>query len=278
MVLPSLFHKSSKKKPQHPDVPHLTPGAPARKSTPGTPPASPDKKSHHRVKERERERRSNSYSSKRSSKYDRDSHPLNLPPDELRRLSTSAMSAMSDQPTPQPMDVDREFTSSPAPSSPAAAQAPAAFPKTNGVNGEETRPAPPPHRYTTSPPPQSANYAATPEAASPPAQAPAIDAEEYKAAGNKFFKIKDYPAAIKEYSKGRLPSRHVLLESCAAQLRGIATLHAPQNIRANQLQPSRRILKMRRTTRTALRLSCQQTASSKPWKTARPQTNSTQAT
>jgi DnaJ family protein C protein 7 len=35
-----------------------------------------------------------------------------------------------------------------------------------------------------------------------PAEPPTIDAEEYKAAGNKFFKIKDYPAAIKEYSKG----------------------------------------------------------------------------
>lgn len=104
---------------------------------------------------------------------------------------------MSDQPTPQPMDVDREYSSSPAPSSPAAQE-----PKPHGQNGD--RPAPPPHRYTKSPPPQSATYAATPEAATPPAEPPTIDAEEYKAAGNKFFKIKDYPAAIKEYSKGRL--------------------------------------------------------------------------
>jgi DnaJ family protein C protein 7 len=94
------------------------------------------------------------------------------------------------------MDIDREYSSSPAPSSPAAE------PKANGLNGNT--PAPPPHRYTKSPPPQSANYAATPEAATPPAEMPTIDAEEYKAAGNKFFKIKDYPAAIKEYSKGRL--------------------------------------------------------------------------
>ncbi|KAL1600499.1 hypothetical protein SLS60_006885 [Paraconiothyrium brasiliense] len=196
MVLPSLFRKSSKS--AQPDVPKLAPGKPSTKSNPGTPPSSPDKKSHSRVKERERERRSSSYSSKRSSKYDRDSHPLNLPPDELRRLSSSAMSAMADQPSPQPMDIDRELTTSPTPSSPAAAQAPAAFPK---PNGEESRPAPPPHRYTTSPPPESAKYAATPEESSPPAQPPTIDAEEYKAAGNKFFKIKDYPAAIKEYSK-----------------------------------------------------------------------------
>lgn len=207
MVLPSLFRKSSKH--AQPQVPKLAPGTPPTKSNPGTPPSSPDKKSHSRVKERERDRRSSSYSSKRSSKIDRDSHPLNLPPDELRRLSSSAMSAMADQPTPQPMDIDREFTASPtpAPSSPAAAQAPGAFPK---ATGDDARPAPPPHRYTTSPPPESAKYAATPEESSPPAQPPTIDAEEYKAAGNKFFKIKDYPAAIKEYSKGALCSRCTL--------------------------------------------------------------------
>jgi DnaJ family protein C protein 7 len=216
MVLPSLFHKSSKKSSKHPDPPKppkLAPGTPVDKSNPGTPPSSPDKKSpdkkpHARVKDRER--RSASYSSKRSSKYDRDSHPLNLPPDELRRLSSSAMSAMADQPTPQPMDIDREVTASPPPSSPAAAT-----PKSNGANGDEDRPAPPPHRYTTSPPPQSATYAATPEAASPPAQLPTIDAEEYKAAGNKFFKIKDYPAAIKEYSKGGC-TRHTRIACCLA--------------------------------------------------------------
>ncbi|KAF1979405.1 TPR-like protein [Bimuria novae-zelandiae CBS 107.79] len=202
MVLPSLFRKSSKSATKTPDTPKLAPSKPAARSNPGTPPSSPDKKSHSRVKERERaERRSSSYSSKRSSKYDRDSHPLNLPPDELRRLSSSAMSAMADQPTPQPMDIDREPTASPPPSSPAAAQAPGAFPK---ANGEESRPAPPPHRYTTSPPPESAKYAATPEESTPPAQPPTIDAEEYKNAGNKFFKIKDYPAAIREYSRGAL--------------------------------------------------------------------------
>ncbi|KAF2476859.1 TPR-like protein [Lindgomyces ingoldianus] len=200
--LPSLFNKSSSKKSKHHPAPKLTPGS-GSSHNPGTPPSSPDKKGFHKVKERDREsRRSSSYSSKRSSKFDRDSHPLNLPPDELRRLS--AMSQMSDQPTPQPMDLDREFTSSPTPtpSSPATAQAPGAFPKTNGSNGDhEARPAPPPHRYTTSPPPQSATYAATPEAASPPAQPPTIDAESYKTAGNKFFKIKDYAQAVKEYSK-----------------------------------------------------------------------------
>jgi len=191
MVFP-IFTKSKKSK--QPDTPALAPGnAPHKKTSAATPPpSSPDKKSHARVRDRDRDRRSGSYSSKRSSKYDRDSHPLNLPPDELRRLSSTAMSAMADQPTPQPMDVDRDFTASPTP----APSSPPPAPR------DESRPAPPPHRYTTSPPPQSANYAATPEDASPPAQPPTIDAEEYKAAGNKFFKIKDYPAAIREYSKG----------------------------------------------------------------------------
>ena len=216
MVLPSLFRKSSKSAAQAPEIPKFAPGKSAAKSSPGTPPSSPDKKSH-RVKERDRaERRSSSYSSKRSSRYDRDSHPLNLPPDELRKLSSSKMSAMADQPTPQPMDIDREFTASPSPSSPAAAQAPGAFPK---ANGDESRPAPPPHRYTTSPPPESAKYAATPEESTPPAQPPTIDAEEYKNAGNKFFKIKDYPAAIREYSKGALCSRCTLPGLSAATRR-----------------------------------------------------------
>lgn len=243
MVLPSLFAKSSKKsKPHNTGTP--TPNPP---STPGSPSlSSPEKKSHQKVKDRERDRRSGSYSStKRSSKYDRDSHPLNLPPDELRRLSSSAMSAMADQ---QPMDIDRDSTASPtpAPSSPAAAPTPNPLSKPNGTNGDSTKPAPPPHRYTTSPPPQSANYAATPEDASPPAQPPTIDAEEYKAAGNKFFKIKDYPAAIKEYSKGNFSSR--VLCKC----------------KANPVQQSRLTPRTPPTTRTALPLTYRQTASSKP--------------
>jgi DnaJ family protein C protein 7 len=213
MVLPSLFTKSSKKSKSH-TIPNLAPRSPAS-SNPGTPPSSPDKTSHSRVKDRERTsttRRSSSYSSRRSSKYDDDSHPLNLPPEQRKRFSHSAMSAMADQqastPTPQPMDIDRDMSSSPAPAPAPSSPATTAQPppsKTNGINGhDDSRPAPPPHRYTTSPPPQGTNYAATPEAATPPVEPPTIDAEEYKAAGNKFFKIKDYPAAIKEYSRGAL--------------------------------------------------------------------------
>lgn len=51
------------------------------------------------------------------------------------------------------------------------------------TNGDST-PVPPPHKVQ-SPPPK-----------------PAIDPEACKATGNKYFKAKDYPKAIAEYTKG----------------------------------------------------------------------------
>lgn len=191
-VLPHIFSKSSKKK--------AADGSASPTASSATPPSSPEKKSFAKSsKDRDRDRRSNStHSSKtfsRSStpRYDRDSHPLNLPPEELKRLSAT-MSVMSDQPTP--MDIDREFTASPVPSSPANAT-PGAFPKNNASSPkneeEESGPVPPPHRIPTSPPLQ---------AQAPPAPQPPVDAESFKAAGNKFFKAKDYDKAIKEYTKG----------------------------------------------------------------------------
>ncbi|KAF2125696.1 TPR-like protein [Dothidotthia symphoricarpi CBS 119687] len=194
MVLPSLFNKAAKKsKPA--DSPSQTPKPLSRSNTGTAPPSSP---AHSRVRDRER-----TASSRRSSKHDtRDSHPLNLPPEERQRLSFAMSSAMADQPLPSPtptpepmMDVDREASMSPPPASPTAAQQP---PPANGEM--EGRPAPPPHRYTASPAQQTGSYTA-PEVPPLPAEAPTIDAEDYKAAGNKFFKIRDYPAAIREYSK-----------------------------------------------------------------------------
>ena len=70
-----------------------------------------------------------------------------------------------------------------------APETPGAFPQTNGVNGdhheaeEGAKPVPPPHR-------------------SPPPEIPAVDAEACKAAGNKFYKEKQYEKAIAEYTKG----------------------------------------------------------------------------
>jgi len=71
----------------------------------------------------------------------------------------------------------------------------------NGVNGlnDDGSPIPPPHKVPTSPPPQ-------PQPQLPPK--PTVDAEACKAAGNKFFKAKDYDKAIKEYTKGRNNSPH----------------------------------------------------------------------
>lgn len=153
-----------------------------------------------------------SHSSRRSKKIDPDTHPLNLPPEERKRLS--ALSAMSDR---NSMDIDTEpVNGGSTPSSPAQASQPAPQPKpvqhsksftvplntkadshntANGRNGtnvidltkeEEDVPEPPPHRSA----PQS------------PAQTAAEDAETFKNEGNKYFKTKEYTKAIEYYTKG----------------------------------------------------------------------------
>lgn len=100
----------------------------------------------------------------RFKKHDPDLHPLNLPPDELRRLS--AMAAAADRSS---MDVD---SNDPRLSSSA-----------NGVNGThaEKSPTPPPHRSNGT----------------------TAEADSFKLAGNKFFKDRNYARAIEEFSKGR---------------------------------------------------------------------------
>lgn len=75
------------------------------------------------------------------------------------------------------------------PSSPAPANGEPVTPKTNGVNGdsahEDEAPTPPPHKE------------------SPKDETPAVDAEACKAAGNKFFKAREWKKAIEEYTKGK---------------------------------------------------------------------------
>lgn len=95
----------------------------------------------------------------RSSK-DQDLHPLNLPPDELRRRLSAMAGSRDDQRSS--MDIDQ-----------------------NGVNGtgKDCSPTPPPHR---------SNSSSTDEA------------DNFKLAGNKFFKDGDYRRAIEEYNKGML--------------------------------------------------------------------------
>lgn len=155
-------------------------------------PTSPDKKSQgYFVKEREKEKKpksprsSRSYTRARRPSSDSE-HPLNYHPDDPRRLSAlSAMSSPKEE-GGAPVHADPMETT-PAP------ETPGAFPQANGVNGEhvdeqDAKPVPPPHRTPTSPPPEP--------------ETPAVDAEACKAAGNKFYKAKQYEQAIAEYSKG----------------------------------------------------------------------------
>ena len=90
------------------------------------------------------------------------------------------MSTGSDSPGGYPVDEDTEMQDADA------------------VNGHadtesENTPIPPPHKVQ-SPPPK-----------------PAIDPEVCKATGNKYFKAKDYPKAIAEYTKGKRLSSAIVL-------------------------------------------------------------------
>lgn len=163
-------------------------------------PSSPMRKSKSPKKQdKDRDRK------KSSKRHDPDTHPLNLPPDQLRKLTARMAREEAER---QSMSVDREVpetdnkeTSMPTPngsSQPATPShdTPGAFPEepaTNGINGhtkEERSPTPPPHKV-------------------PPA--PKVDPEACKAAGNKFFKAKDYDRAIIEYSKGLYHTVRLLL-------------------------------------------------------------------
>lgn len=130
---------------------------------------------------------SGSSSSSRRSKFDPDTHPLNLPPEERRRLSSLAQSAMSGS---NSMDIDREPpVNGASPGSPQnpSAQANFSVPIPNGTSPGEA-PAPPPHKSNPS----------------SPVTTPQGDAEDYKAAGNRHFKEKNYAKAIEQYNKGML--------------------------------------------------------------------------
>ncbi|KAM0436745.1 hypothetical protein ACHAPT_002456 [Fusarium lateritium] len=119
--------------------------------------------------------------STRRPKYEPDTHPLNLPPEERKRLSdlAAAMNGSS-------MDIDGEpvngarATTPPNPS----AQANFSVPIPNGST-HDGAPPPPPHKSNPS----------------SPTPTPKDDAESYKAAGNRFFKDRNYFKAIEQYSK-----------------------------------------------------------------------------
>lgn len=128
---------------------------------------------------------------KKKEKDNRDSHPLNLPPDELRRLS-AAMAAQEGARNSMDVDSNGPVSShdTESPATPHRTPLPP-FPDNangtvNGINGDhedDKSPTPPPHRV-------------------PMVEKPTVDAEAAKAAGNKFFKAKDYSRAIAEYTKG----------------------------------------------------------------------------
>ncbi|KAI1813937.1 TPR-like protein [Poronia punctata] len=187
---------------------HSQPTPRPESSSPAKPPAappksvqkSPTKKARpaspaHTQREQAKSKSSRSFGrqstdSSRRGKFDSNTHPLNLPPDEIKRLS--ALSAMSDRNSFEKMDVDKENSAQP-PSSPPS-QPPKSFTvpissptPTNGPkpqsNGEG--PAPPPHRSNPS----------------SPVPSDAEQAENYKSLGNKSFKDKQYKKAIKEYSQ-----------------------------------------------------------------------------
>jgi len=130
---------------------------------------------------------------KRKSK-NQDEHPLNLPPEELRRLS--ARMARDEKRSSAQMDVDMSDNASseaqadsgsnsrpptPGENTPGAFPSSEAQPNGNNTREDTLSPPPPPHRINTQ---------------------PKMDPEAAKAAGNKFFKAKDYGRAVAEYSKG----------------------------------------------------------------------------
>lgn len=169
----------------------------ARPASPATP-TSPSGEAKHRSSSSRHFSRASSdlgKSSSRKKKADTDTHPLNLPPDEIRRLSR--LSAMSARESVDRMDIDPP-SSAAAPSSPPRQESPPAAdktgeetpPATNGSSSpkKEDAPAPPPHTTDPNSPPPT----------------PADEAEIFKNLGNKFFKERDYRRAIDEYSKGLL--------------------------------------------------------------------------
>ncbi|CAL8576446.1 hypothetical protein XPA_002328 [Xanthoria parietina] len=182
MVLPALFKpkktsealpKKSSKSREHP--------SPSRRSVSKSPTKS--------LKESESRSQHRKISSRSSSRnvLNTEIHPLNLPPEERER-KRSAMSAPTDPPTP--MDVDQDGDASSASSSPPPTD-PTSFSDANGSTNDAepedpTSPVPPPHRFkpTTSPPAK-----------------PALDPEECKALGNKYYKNSDFVRAIAEYTK-----------------------------------------------------------------------------
>ncbi|KAI0202244.1 hypothetical protein F4808DRAFT_84083 [Astrocystis sublimbata] len=183
----SPSHAASRSDPASPAKPSSgSSKSPSRKSSG---PASPGRTQ--REPQQSKSSRSFGRHSSRRSKFDPNTtHPLNLHPDEYKRLS--ALSAMSDRSSFDKMDVDKENSAQPPSSPPPVQQQKSSFtvPINSPTNGSKPEPngegpAPPPHRSNPS----------------SPVPSDAEQAENYKSLGNKSFKEKQFKKAIKEYSQ-----------------------------------------------------------------------------
>lgn len=177
----------------------VRPASPATPTTPSGEPRQRSSSNRHFSRASSDLGKSTSF---RRKKVESPTHPLNLPPEEIKRLSR--LSTMSARESVDRMDVDTP-TSAATPSSPPQRQAtpPSAASATSQQTRSETppaatngssspkrddAPAPPPHKTDPNSPPPT----------------PADEAEVFKNLGNKFFKERNYRRAIEEYSKGGL--------------------------------------------------------------------------
>ncbi|KAF7879542.1 hypothetical protein EAF04_000737 [Stromatinia cepivora] len=180
-------------------------------------------------------------------------HPLNLPPDQLRRLSTQVRMS-------EPMDIDVESSSStrnpspppatssqsntqpstPKPAEPASKPSSKSAPKPipqpsapNGQNATANGEGPPP------PPPAHKSNPTSPQAVAPPTLE---DAETFKDAGNRYYKAKQYKKAIEEYTKAvdAMPSSSTYINNRAAAYMAAGQYYQAleDSKRADQLDPN----------------------------------------
>ncbi|KAJ5487770.1 Heat shock protein DnaJN-terminal [Penicillium desertorum] len=175
--------------------------SPSKSSSPTKPSKSPKQSYFSHSRSSSNSRPTANFKFARSSR-DQDVHPLNLPPDELRRR-LSAMAASNEEQRSS-MDIDSQG------------------PQSNGVNGTEERsPTPPPHQ---------------------PNSASADEADSFKLAGNKFFKDGNYRRAIEEYNKAieiNPNSSAYLSNRAAAYMSAKQFLNALEDVqRSNELDPN----------------------------------------
>ncbi|KAI6246148.1 DnaJ subfamily C member 7 [Erysiphe necator] len=158
--------------------------------------------------------------------YSSDLHPLNLPPEQRRKLSV-----LSNMPDPEHMDEDTDTTNTT--SNPSKINVNPLVREGSKKNGcspstNEEGPVPPPHRSNSNSPIVITS-------------SPAEEAEIYKCAGNKHYKAKDYKKAIEEYTKAvqRQPSSATYLNNRAAAYisNGQYSLALDDSIKACLLEP-----------------------------------------